>query len=643
MKKIFCVLLALLMLSSCGWEVSLRNPKEEQQDSESSSSLAELIEEDPVDEEFIEIPIKTPDMESLDSTGLLRFKAHYYNPFESMEPDDSAKVEWGKNYPRIYIYDSLQCKYEVFEYRIEEVSATLNQLVAATIDRMNYNRPQAESFKISVSYQKSMAVVDFYDTTEDFWSYMDFDKRCEQMLGSIAMTLMESAGFENVGFTAEGGGQFKTKCIELEADGFGKYVPQELYAEVSGEEFASLRALCEYDESWAEELPSCYSHGPNLTAVYDESVTLRPKGLDIVIANAGYTGEFRSPDEIPDSVMIQACFDTPLFVDTQSTDSENYIPGLEAIEKEINDFIFIPKEWVEEVAKRLFGPEAEVEHQSLGIWTYYAEAGVYTPKHIGGWADEFPYVFSVEETEDGYIAEAAYIDNGMGGYGFCGSGIWIGDYTDWEKPLQYDEKAMDFIKNEAPRFLVTFKYNEEGELYMASSEKIPTQMTEEQREIAAKYIAPIHYLAVNEKWVNPNDISGKGYYFTFYSMEHGMLFVIDREYEHYGIDKPEKAPYERAQAIPTEIFEGALKKHFESELPSLRNEYYDSENDCYYYPEYIGFGNDYYPVVTWAGDTGYGYYSILFDIQDYSGNVVASKELQIDISDPENWKYKYCG
>ncbi len=640
MKKLIVILLCLLMLSSCGWDFEIREP--EKQPEENSQSLADLIDEEPIDEEFIDIEVKTPDMESLDATGLLRYKVLYYDPFEGMEPDDSAKVEWGKNYPRIYSYDPYQCKYEVFEYRVEDVSATLNQLVNAAIDRMNYNNPQEGSFKISVSYHKSMAVVDFYDATEDFWSYMDFDKRCDQMLNSIAMTLIESAGFESVGFTAEGGGKFKTEAVELEGDGWGRYIPQELYAEISDEEFTELRALCEYDESWEHELPSCYSHGPNLTIVYDESVTLRPEGLDIVIANAGYTGEFRSAEEIPDSVMIQACFDTPLFVDTLSTDSENYIPGLEAIEKEVNDYIFVPKEWVDEVAKRLFGPEAEVEHQNLGIWTYYAEAGVYTPRHIGGWADEFPYIFSVEEIDGGYIAEAAYIDNGMGGYGIPGTGIWVGDYTDWEKPLQEDEKAMDFIRNEAPRFLVTFKYNEEGELYMASSEKIPTKMTEEQREIAAKYLAPIHYLAVNEKWAEPDEISGKGYYFTFYSMEHNLIFGIDGEYEHYGIKQPDKAPYERAEAIPAEIFEGALKKHFESELPSLRLEYYDEENDCYYYPDYMGFGEGYFPVVTWAGDTGYGYYAIIFDIQDYSGSVVATKELRIDISDPENWKYKGC-
>ncbi len=640
MKKIFCVIIALLLLSSCGWEVSVRNPQEEQ--SESSESLSSLISEEPLDEEFIEIPIKTPDMESLDATGLMRYKVLYYNPFEGLEKDGSVTVEWEKNYPRIYIYDSVQCEYEVFEYRAMEVSATLCQLVTETINRMTFTMPEG-SYKISVSYEKSSAVVDFYDTTDDFWLHMDYEKRCEQMLSSIAMTLIKSAGFENVGFTADGGGQFRTENIELADDGWGYYVPHELYSEITGEEFAELRALCEYDDSWEKELPSCYSHGPNLTVVYDESVTLRPEGLDVVIANAGFTGEFDSADEIPDSVMIQAAFDTPLWVDTSDEDSENYIPGLEAIFDEVNDDIFIPKEWVDEVAKRLFGPEAEVKHQRTGIWTYYAEAGVYTPKHIGGWADEFPYIFSVEETEDGYIAEAAYVDNGMGGYGFCGSGIWVGEYTDWEKPLQYDEKAMDFIRNEAPRYRVRFKYNDEGELYMASSEKIPTEMTEEQREIAAKYIAPIHYLAINESWVEPDGISGKGYYFTFYSMEHGFIFGKGREYEHYGIKVPEKAPYGRGEAIPEEIFEGALAKHFESGFPSLRLEYYDEENGCYYYPDYMGFGEDYYPVVTWAGDTGYGYYSILFDIQDSSGDVIGSKELQIDISDPENWKYKYCG
>lgn len=639
MKKIiaFCLVI-MLLFSSCGWQVAIKKPDEEVPGS--SESLSQLIEEDPVDEEFIEMPQLTGDMTSLDATGLMRYKVLYYNPFEGMEEDDSPVIEWGKSYPRIYIFDSHQQEYEVFEYRAEEISATLYQLIAETIARMTFYIPP-ESFKFSVWYEKSMAVVDFYDTTDDFWLYMDYEKICEQMLNSIGMTLMESAGFENVGFTANGGGQFKTENIELPSDGYGRYIPRELYAEISDEEFAGLRALCEYDGSWANELPSHYSHAPNLTIVYDESVTLRPEGLDIIIANAGYTGEFSSPEEIDNSVMIQAGFDTPLFVDTSDKDSENYIPGLEAIFDEVNDEIFIPKEWIDEVAKRIFGPEAKVEHQRQGIWTYHAKAGVYTPKHIGGWADDFPYVLSVEETEGGYVAEAAYIDIGMGGYGIPGSGIWIGEFSDWDKPLQEDEKAMEFIKNEAPRFKVTFKYNENGELYMASSEKISTKMTEEQREIAAKYIAPIHYLALNERWTNPDEISGKGYYFTYYSMAYNYIFGKGAEERHYGIEA--KTLPDFSEDISTEEFEGTLKKHFESELPSLRMDYYDKENDCYHHPEYIGFGEPFFPVITWAGDTGYGYYAILFDIQNSSGDVVGSKELRIDITDPENWKYEYCG
>ena len=215
MKKLICiVLIFIMMLTACSkWEVEIRNPEDNP-----TENLADLIPgEITENEETIDIYV-TEDMLSIDATGLLRYKILYYDPFENLEQDITSKeVVWVNKYPMIYIYEPYQCKYEVFEYKVENSKATLNQLVNETVKRLN-SYIDTESFKVSVSVHKNVAVVDFYDTTDAFWNYLSDEKNHNEFLNSIAMTIAKTAGYDP-GFTLDGGKQFKTDFIELEGDG----------------------------------------------------------------------------------------------------------------------------------------------------------------------------------------------------------------------------------------------------------------------------------------------------------------------------------------------------------------------------------------------------------------------------------------
>ena len=619
MKKIICLMLVFtMMLTACSkWNIEIVDPTEKP-----SESLANLISgESDVDKENEDtIPVYpiTEDMLSIDATGLLRYKILYYDPFENAVPDfSSEEVFWVNKYPMIYIYEPYQCKYEVFEYKVENSKATLNQLVNETVNRLNSNIDK-ESFKVSVSVHKNMAVVDFYDTTDAFRNYLSNEKNHNEFLNSIAMTIAKAAGYDP-GFTLEGGKQFKTDFVTLEDDGYGWFEPVELYAEISGEEYAELRATFSYDDSWKNEIPNVYSWENVLTTAYDDSVTIRPEGMDIILFVAGRIGVFGNSDELSDYVKVSAA--TGVLDCIEAFYGEENSPAAKAISEAVMDD-FIPQEWVEEVTKDLFGPDAKVNHISTNDYRYHADVGVYTPPHRGGWADYFPYVFDVKETDDGYEAEVAYVYIGMGSYG-RGPGEWYEEF-DYNYPkLEEDPKAIEIIENKLPRFKVTFKKNSEGELYIASSEKLAVNVEEDYFAAMQEYIAPIHYLAVGEPW---NDLSkasaedllaaGYSYYYSFYPNA-GYL----NEYYKLEDSSPEDFTgwmidnfTEYFTAVPVE------KLH---ELP-----YYDSETENYVLPEDLCFGEERYPVVTNVHELGDDLY-IFYDIVDSEGNYIGSRELVI--------------
>ena len=630
MKKLICLALVLIMLlSGCSeWNVEIVDPTEKP-----SENLVDLLPEPSEDEELIYI---TEDMLSIDATGLLRYKILYYDPFENLEPDDSEPVWWVNNYPMIYIYEPYQCKYEVFEYRAENSKATLNQLVNETVNRLN-SYIDKESFKVSVSVHKNMAVVDFYDTTDGFWGYLLDEKQHDEFLNSIAMTISQSAGYWPVGFTLDGGKQFKTDFVTLEDDGYGGYDPPELYAEISGEEYAQLRATFPYDGSWKEDPIPAFDYVNFLTKAYDDSVTLRPEGMDILLFAAGRMGTFSSPDEISDRAKVSAA--TSVLDCTGTFYAEEYTPAAKAISDAVKDD-FIPKEWVEEFVREVFGPEAKVNHTSANHYTYHAEVGVYTPPHMGGWADDFPYVFDVKETAEGYEAEVAYAYVGMGGYG-VEAGAWYADFNyDYEK-LEDDPVAMDFIENKLPRYKVNFKKTAEGELYIASSEKLPVNMEGEYFAIMQKYIAPIHYLAVGEPWSDINEVSAEQLFAAGCAWYN---YYPNAEYlnEYYKLENtmqknPEGWEFERFAMIYTEDQEDRLH-----ELS-----YYDSKTENYILPENLCFGEEKYPVVTYVyelDDT----VSVFYDIIDTEGKVIGSRELVVKIVEDKidgwgsRWEYLGC-
>ena len=639
MKKIIClVLIFTMMLTACSkWNVEIVDPTEKP-----SESLADIIsgesDIDKEDEETIPVYPITEDMLSIDATGLLRYKILYYDPFENAEPDFSSEdVFWVSKYPMIYIYEPYQCKYEVFEYKVEDSKATLNQLVNETVNRLN-SSVDKESFKVSVSVHKNMAVVDFYDTTDAFWNYLYNEKNHDEFLNSIAMTLSQSAGYSPVGFTLDGGKQFKTEFVTLNDDGYGHYDPPELYAKISGEEYAQLRATFPYDDSWKEDPIPAFDYVNFLTKAYDDSVTLRPEGMDILLFAAGRMGTFSSPDEISDKAKVSAA--TSVLDCTGTFYVEEYTPAAKAISEAVMDD-FIPKEWVEEFVKEVFGPEAKVDHVSANHYTYHAEVGVYTPPHMGGWADYFPYVFDVKETAEGYEAEVAYAYIGMGGYGME-PGAWYADFNyDYEK-LEDDPVAMDFIENKLPRYKVNFKKTDEGKIYIASCEKLPVNMEGEYFAIMQKYIAPIHYLAVGEPWSDFDKVPAECLLAAGYAWRYNHYPNAGYLNAYYGTEStmpknPEGGEFERFTMVYTEVPVEKLRS-----LP-----YYDSEKEIYVLPEDFCFGKEKYPVVTYVyelDDT----ISVFYDIVDAEGKILGSRELVVKIVEDKiygygsRWEYLGC-
>lgn len=475
MKKIiFIVLIFTMLLASCS-KLNIENVDSSQPSLEITSDI--VSEESDVNEGNEDTSSEYPateDMHSIDVAGLLRYNTLYYDPFENAKADFSSDaVVWKDRYPMICVYDPYQSKYEVFEYQVENSKATLNQLVNETIKHLN--GISKEGFKVSVSVHKSMAVVDFHDINFGLSRFLWNEKEQDKLLNSIAMTLIKSAGYYDVGFTLYGGKQFRTNFIELENDGYGRYEPPQLYAEITDEEYAELRATFPYDESSKKDILRVYKFENVLTKVYDDSVTLRPQGMDFLLFAAGKTGVFENSDEISDIIKVTAATQALECIGTYYT--EEYTPELEAVSQAVMDD-FIPKEWVEEFIKEIFGTNAKVNHVSTYDYAYHDKAGVYTPPHIGGWADYFPYVFDVKETAKGYEAQVTYVYIGMGGYGLE-PGVWHEDFNYDYIKLEDDPVAMDFIENKLPRYKVSFEKNDEDELYIASCEKLMINMDSE--------------------------------------------------------------------------------------------------------------------------------------------------------------------
>ena len=626
--SIIAFILVIFLVSCGGWTVEIKEPEEfsASLESESDTNVPENSE--------TELPALGADRTSIDATGLYRYKVLYYNPFENIEADDSPEVEWAYGVPVIFIYEPNSCKYEAFEYRIEGVSATLGQLARLAVSRLNRSIPD-DCFKLSVRTHKNMAIVDFYDLTDEFYSYMNPDGACEVLLNSIAATLMNCSDY-NVGFTMNGGEKFSVGNVTLEGDGYGLYIPPELYSEISDKEFAKLRALCEYSDDWENSLPDYYGRNGLLSVVYDESVTLRPEGMDVILVTAGRTGEFSSPDEISNKIKISAATGVLDLVQGYYESGE-YVPALKPIFDAAADD-FIPREWVENVVTRLFGPKATVEHTSTNDYTYRAKVGVYTPPHRGGWAKYFPYVFSVSETADGYEAEVAYVYiAATGAYGME-PGAWADSVHQDGENFENDPVAMDFIRNRLPRYRVSFKRGEDGKLYMSSSEMLNVDEDEMNLLLAKKYIAPIHYLATHEEWSDFGEVSTLG------------LFAagIESRFCRYLYDGDLNSHYCNMSTAPKDlVFEGWQVESFaviygfdDTELRAL--DYYDTERKCYVLPEGFSFGEALYPVITRAEQTK-NLLTIFYDVLDEEGSVLESRELLAELSEDSIYpRYLSC-
>ncbi len=626
MKKIFCLMIALsLAFAGC----ANSNFGDDVQDGLNLGGEAPISSSAESEEQ------QTPPEETIDinSTGLLYYEILAKDPFSGIEAGSPSEEEWYKGRPLVCIYDAEKRMYGITEYPESEEKVAFDRLVKLVMKHLD-SSVDLESLGVSVRTEKNMAIVDF-GNSEALAQFISDGPACEELLNSVAMTVAHNIGY-TVGFTMDGGKQFAS-FVTLDADGYGYYIPPELYGDISEEEFDALRSLCEYSESWSDSLPKHYSFSNSLSIAYDESVTLRPEGLDVLLAYAGKTGEFDSPANIKNEVKIKAALRALDCVGVFYGDSP-YAPYTEAIAASVQDD-FIPKEWVENVVSRLFGPEAAVEHTSENGYAYNEKVGVYTPPHRGGWADYYTYIFSVTETSDGYEAETGYIYIGIGGYG-VDPGAWEADFDYNYQHLEDDPKAMDFIENRLPRYKVQIKKAADGSLYITSSKKIHGDISAENKSIMAEYIAPIHYLAVNETWASPDEISAKGLYFTYLEMAEHVYFGKADMTDYYGISAQSRV-FEAYEELDKDRVESTLAAHFDTDFERLRADYLDKENDCYNYPGYIGFGDDFFPFVTWTKKTD-GELVILYDVFNSAGSLVSSKELRIDISDSENWKYKSC-
>lgn len=402
------------------------------------------------------------------------------SPAEFEKPEEGAPpVEWAdpEKKPTIYLYDNRQGGFYGISYPGITGEVSLDGLVRFTAMALNEYAYCSEEIDFSCRQKKNMAVVDVTVKGENAKRLLDDDYRCTEFLESIARTIIENHGpSTDVGFTMNGGAQFATASYELEADGWGRYIPQELYCKLSSKEFDALRAICEYPPQLVEQkLEGCF-RGKEDYPFKAEGVSL-PKEAHLLLYAAAETGEFREPSAIPDKTKVLAALEKLPWATTNPSYAEyGYTPYYDVapIAQEVMDDAFYPKEWVEEFVKYLFGNEASVTHGvDFGSrYCYYANAGVYTPPHMGGVLYIYPYIIAAKETENGYEAEFFLLKEGMGGFAFnddpwedyeVGSDGCAAYENFWEDP-----RIAKFAQNPDETYIATLERNEDGRLIVTS-------------------------------------------------------------------------------------------------------------------------------------------------------------------------------
>lgn len=396
-----------------------------------------------------------------------------------MEGDASPQVNWSPAAVRegkalLYIYNDEKSVFEGYGVARPE-KATLFQLCQTAGLFLGYGQDGGTPFGLNqVRQEKSMAVIDMDG---------DFLARYEQnglsvpaLLHSLSRTVLENhADCDSIGFTRDGGAQFSAGGITLPADGYGYFEPLPLYTKLSDGAYRSLRESVPYpglhtDSALWEIHPFC---------LLPEKAAQPAEAAELLYLIGDPKKDFSDAGELDDGVKIAAALESlPVLQATPLTSSlDNYAPALEPIATIIGDSSMITKEHVEAAVKELFGSGATVTHKSVNPWNWHPVQGVYTPPHRGGSSKSVPVVLRLEETQDGYQAQAVFIRFSMSAYQDeneewveyvpASGSLEQGMFYDLEK----DSAFLDLVNNRLPRWNLTIKKDAAGELYLASAHK----------------------------------------------------------------------------------------------------------------------------------------------------------------------------
>lgn len=361
---------------------------------------------------------------------------------------------------RICVYDSARQGYTLTRYPAAG-GETAGQLARTALAALY---PQGEGIDLAgVRVEKDFAVLDLALAPDSPAARsLTEPEAVSALLNTLACTLREN-GFYQVGFTLDGAG-FSLGGVTLEDDGWGRYDPEPLYNQpITPEDFTALRALLPW--------PGCKTNSDTPLAAGDAAMETAPEFYTLLWL-AGDQGAYAAPSELDPkavrSAALQATPDTygcrneperwPLYPEDDSF--------LRPLSDSVKDSQFVPREWVEAAVRGIWGENVSVSHGDAANWTWHEAEGVYTPPHMGGGRDVLPYPHSITRTGDGWTAEVSYLLATMGGVSGTTEEYqqeWIPLYDD----LDSDSRVLALLE-ELPRWTVTARYDEQGELHLVS-------------------------------------------------------------------------------------------------------------------------------------------------------------------------------
>lgn len=361
---------------------------------------------------------------------------------------------------RICVFDSARQGYTLTRYPAAG-DETTGQLARTALSSLY---PEGEGISLAgVRVERGFAVLDLTLTPDSPAARaLTEPEEVHALLNTLARTLLEN-GFYQVGFTLDGAG-FSLGGVTLEDDGWGRYDPEPLYNQpITPEDFTALRALLPW--------PGFRTYSDSPLAAGDAAMETAPEFYTLLWL-AGDQGAYADPSELdPKAVRTAALQATP---DTYGCRNEPerwpLYPKdddfLRPLSDSVQDSEFVPGEWVEAAARSIWGGEITVSHGDAANWIWHEIEGVYTPPHMGGGRDVLPYPHSITQTEDGWTAEVSYLLATMGGVSGTTEEYqqeWIPLYDD----LDSDSRVLALLE-ELPRWTVTARYDEKGELHLVS-------------------------------------------------------------------------------------------------------------------------------------------------------------------------------